>query len=119
MKAPREYGRREVRAGPAGAATSAAQPAGSVAPAAARVTIKSLKYSQDTIQITKGETVECVNDDLTPHTVTSDTGGELNSGSLDVGTTLAPHIQSARYICVLLHIPSGDEGQRRRKIDGN
>jgi plastocyanin len=51
------------------------------------VTIKSLKYSPDTIQITKGETVEWVNNDLSPHTVTSDNGGEFNSGSMDVGAT--------------------------------
>ena len=64
-----------------------AQPAGNVAPAAVKVTIKSLKYSLNTIQIQAGETVEWVNDDLTPHTVTSDGGGELNSGSIDVGAT--------------------------------
>ena len=76
-----------AREAPAGAVASSAQPAGSVAPAAVKVTINSLKYSSDTIQITKGETVEWVNDDLTPHTVTSDSGGELNSGSIDVGAT--------------------------------
>ena len=64
-----------------------AQPAGSVAPAAIKVTIKSLKYLSDTTEIKTGETVEWVNDDLTPHTVTSDSGGELNSGSIDVGAT--------------------------------
>jgi plastocyanin len=72
---------------PAGAVTPAAQPAGSVAPAAVKVSIKSLKYSPNTIQITKGETVEWVNDDLTPHTVTSNSGGEFDSGSMDVGAT--------------------------------
>jgi len=75
-----------VREAPAAAAGPAAQPAGSVARAAVKVMIKSLKYSLDTIQITKGETVEWVNNDLTPHTVTSDSG-ELNSGSIDVGAT--------------------------------
>src|SRR5262245_26017795 len=76
-----------MREGPAAAVAPAAQPAGSVAPAAVKVTIKSLKYSLNTTQIQAGETVEWVNDDLTPHTVTSDGGGELNSGSIDVGTT--------------------------------
>jgi plastocyanin len=52
-----------------------------------KVTIESLKYSLDTIQITKGETVEWVNDDLTPHSVTSDRSGEFNSGSMHVGAT--------------------------------
>ena len=70
-----------VREAPAGAVTPAAQPAGT------KVTIKSLKYSPDTIQIKTGETVEWVNDDLTPHTVSSDSGGELDSGSMDVGAT--------------------------------
>jgi len=68
-------------------AVAPAQPAGSVVPAAVKVTINSLKYSSDTIQIRKGETVEWVNDDLTPHTVTSASGGELNSGPIDVGAT--------------------------------
>src|SRR5215831_3315779 len=75
---------REIRTA---AVAPAREPVGSVAPATVKVTIKSLKYSRDTIQIAKGETVEWVNDDLTPHTVTSDSGGELNSGSIDVGAT--------------------------------
>jgi plastocyanin len=65
----------------------AVQPAGSVAPAAAKVTIRLLKYSPETIQIRTDQTVEWVNNDLTPHTVTSNSGGELNSGSIDVGAT--------------------------------
>jgi len=77
---------KEVRAG-AAAVAPAVQPAGSVAPAAVKVTIRSLKYSQDTIQIKTGETVEWLNDDLTPHTVTSDSGEKFDSGSIDVGAT--------------------------------
>src|SRR5204863_7190994 len=46
----------------------AGQPTASVAPASARVTIQALKYSPETIEITKGETVEWDNQDLTPHT---------------------------------------------------
>jgi disulfide bond formation protein DsbB len=61
--------------------------AATMAPAAAKVTIKSVKYFPDTTQIKTGETIEWVNNDLTPHTVTSDSGGELNSGSIDVGAT--------------------------------
>jgi len=68
-----------------GAVASAVQPTGSVAPAATKVTIRLLKYSPDTIQIRAGETVEWTNSDLTPHTVTSEGGGELNSGSIDAG----------------------------------
>jgi plastocyanin len=68
-------------------APAAVETPGNVAPAAAKVTIESLKYSPDTTQISSGETVEWVNNDLTPHTVTSGGGSELNSGSIDVGTT--------------------------------
>jgi plastocyanin len=63
------------------------QPADSVAPAAAKVTIRLLKYSPDTIQIRTGETVEWTNNDLTPHTVTSQPAGDLNSGSIDAGAS--------------------------------
>jgi plastocyanin len=55
------------------------------AAAAARVTIRALKYSRQTIQIRTGETIEWANDDLTPHTVTSEGGDDLNSGSIDPG----------------------------------
>src|ERR1051325_4806272 len=71
----------------AGATALTAEPSCSVAPASAKVMIQSLKYSPNPLQITKGQTVEWVNDDLTPHTVTSDSGGELNSGSIDAGAT--------------------------------
>jgi plastocyanin len=63
--------------------STAAQPAISVAAASARVTIQALKYSPETIEITKGETVEWDNKDLTPHTVTSQSGGEFDSGSIE------------------------------------
>jgi plastocyanin len=59
------------------------QPAGSVARATARVTIQALKYSPETIEIRKGETLAWDNKDLTPHTVSSPNGGELNSGSIE------------------------------------
>jgi len=61
----------------------AAKPAASVAPAAARVTIAALEYSPERIQIRKGDTVEWDNNDLTPHTVTSENGSELDSGSIE------------------------------------
>jgi plastocyanin len=67
------------------AVAPAVQSAASVAPAATKVTIRLLKYSPDTIQIRAGETIEWTNNDLTPHTVTSEGGGELNSGSIDAG----------------------------------
>ena len=70
-----------------GEAAPSAQPSASVAPAAAQVTIKALKYSPETIEIKTGETVEWQNNDLTPHTVTSQNGSELNSGSIEVGAS--------------------------------
>lgn len=61
----------------------AAEAAGSVAAASVHITIQSLKYSPETIEITKGGTVEWDNKDLTPHTVTSQSGGEFDSGSIE------------------------------------
>jgi plastocyanin len=69
----------------AGAVAPSVQPTRNVAPAATKVTIRLLKYSPDTIQIRAGETVEWTNSDLTPHTVTTEGGGVLNSGSIDAG----------------------------------
>lgn len=67
----------------AGETARAASPGGSVAPASARVTVQDVKYSPETIEIRKGETIEWDNKDLTPHTVTSQEGGELNSDSIE------------------------------------
>jgi plastocyanin len=67
--------------------TPSAHAAGSVAPAAARVMIQGLKYSPETTEIKAGKTVAWENKDLTPHTVTSQGGNELNSGSIEVGTS--------------------------------
>jgi plastocyanin len=80
---------REFRNEPPPAATASenqpvAQPAGGVASAKAQITIEGLKYSPQTIEIRAGETVAWNNKDLAPHTVTSETGGELNSGSIEV-----------------------------------
>lgn len=66
---------------------SAAQPSSAAAAASARVTIELLKYSPATIEIGQGQTVEWANNDLAPHTVTSEDGGELNSGSVDAGAS--------------------------------
>ena len=60
------------------------QPAGSVVPAAT-VTIRLLKYSPDRIEIRTGETIEWANRDLTPHTITSQGAGDLDSGSINAG----------------------------------
>ncbi|HEY4281984.1 MAG TPA: cupredoxin family copper-binding protein [Chthoniobacterales bacterium] len=67
----------------AGETAPAAAPTGSVVSAAAQVTIQTLKYSPETIEIKKGETVEWANNDVAPHTVTSQRGGEFDSGSIE------------------------------------
>lgn len=65
------------------AVSPAAQPAGSAATATTRIAIQGVKYSPETIEIKKGETIAWDNKDMTPHTVTSQGGGELNSGSIE------------------------------------
>jgi plastocyanin len=54
---------------------------------ATRVTIQLMKFSPETIEIKTGQTVEWINDDLTPHTVTSQCVGDLNSGSIEPGAS--------------------------------
>jgi plastocyanin len=76
--------------------TAPAAPAATVAPPAQTqestasvvpVTIRLVKYSPETIEVKAGQTVEWVNNDLTPHTVTSQGTGDLNSGSIDAGAS--------------------------------
>ena len=52
-----------------------------------QVTIRLVKFSPATIEIKTGQTVEWTNDDLTPHTVTSQGAGDLSSGSIDAGAS--------------------------------
>jgi plastocyanin len=52
-----------------------------------QVTIRLVKFSPETIEVKTGQTVEWTNDDLTPHTVTSQGAGDLNSGSIDAGAS--------------------------------
>lgn len=51
------------------------------------VKIQLFKFLPETIEISIGQTIEWVNNDLTPHTVTSQGTGELNSGSIDAGAS--------------------------------
>ena len=83
--AGRELG--AATATPASTGAPASAPAQSNAAALRKVTIKLLKYSSETIEIRKGEAVEWANDDLTPHTVTSQGAGDLNSGSIEAGAS--------------------------------
>ena len=68
---------------PTGTSASSQQSAASTP----RVTIRLLKYFPDTIEIKTGDTVEWTNSDLTPHTVTSQGAGDLNSGSIEAGAS--------------------------------
>jgi plastocyanin len=52
-----------------------------------QVTIRLMKFSPETIEVRTGQTVEWANDDLTPHTVTSQGAGDLNSDSIDAGAS--------------------------------
>jgi plastocyanin len=52
-----------------------------------QIAIRLVKFSPETIEIKAGQTVEWTNDDLTPHTVTSQGAGDLNSGSIDAGAS--------------------------------
>jgi plastocyanin len=51
------------------------------------VIIRLVKFSPETIEVNIGQTVEWANNDLTPHTVTSQGTGDLNSGSIDAGAS--------------------------------
>jgi plastocyanin len=51
------------------------------------VTIRLIKFSPEIIEVKTGQTVEWANNDLTPHTVTSQGTGDLNSGSIDAGAS--------------------------------
>ena len=51
------------------------------------VTIRLVKFSPEKIEVRTGQTVEWANNDLTPHTVTSQGTGDLNSGSIDAGAS--------------------------------
>ena len=67
-----------------------------------RPPIQGLTFSPETIEIRKGETVEWENKDLTPHTVTSQGGSELNSGSLEAGASWShtfPQTGTFPYYC--------------------
>ena len=71
-----------------------------------QVTIRLVKFSPETIEIKTGQTVEWTNDDLTPHTVTSQGAGDLNSGSIDAGASWRHTFTQAGSFHVLLHLPS-------------
>lgn len=73
---------REFRSEPPPKQTAAAAQPRSAGVARTQVTIETLKYSPETIEIRKGDTVKWVNNDLAPHTVTQ-ASDIFNSGAID------------------------------------
>lgn len=69
------------------AAATTPAPTGQSTANVTRVTIQLMKFSPKTIEVKAGQTVEWTNDGLTPHTVTSQGAGGLNSGSIDAGAS--------------------------------
>lgn len=63
--------------------TPAMSPSSPAAPAAARVTIQMSKYSPDRIEIKAGQTVEWINNDVAPHTVTAQDNNAFDSGTIE------------------------------------
>ena len=66
------------------------------------VKIHLMKFSSETIEVETGQIVEWTNDDLTPHTVTSQGAGDLNSGSIDAGASWRHRFTQAgsfQYYC--------------------
>jgi amicyanin len=51
------------------------------------IDISNFKFIQPSISIKKGDTIIWTNKDSAPHTVTSDSGSELNSATLSTGQT--------------------------------
>jgi amicyanin len=59
------------------------------------VTIKNFAYSPANLTVSVGTVVTWTNEDVAPHTVTSDTGSELNSTNLAQGQTYSHTFSTA------------------------
>ena len=87
---------------PAPVAQTTTAPTHESTAAITHVTIRLFKFSPETIEVSIGQTVEWVNNDLTAHTVTSQGAGDLNSGSIDAGASWRhtfAHAGSFQYFC--------------------
>jgi plastocyanin len=76
---------------------------GSMAPAAASVTIKNMAFNPSSLSVTAGSTVTWMNSDTTIHTVTAD-DGSFNSGNIAVGATYSRVFSTAgtfSYHCTI------------------
>ena len=68
------------------------------------VRIADFAYGPDVLRVPAGETVSWINDDQEPHTVTSDAGGPLDSGSIPGGGTYRARFETAGtfdYVCTI------------------
>jgi plastocyanin len=59
------------------------------------VSIKGFAFNPSTLTVPVGTTVTWTNDDSTSHTVTSDSGSELSSGSISPGQTYSHTFNTA------------------------
>ncbi|MCX6711532.1 MAG: cupredoxin family copper-binding protein [Candidatus Woesearchaeota archaeon] len=62
-------------------------PGSSSGPQSYNVDIQNFAFSPSTMNIAKGDTITWTNYDSVPHTVTSDSGSELDSSSISPGQT--------------------------------
>ena len=79
----------------------AVQPSG---PQTYDVEIKNFAFSQSTLTIKKGDTVKWTNNDGASHTVVSDSGSEINSGTLAPGQSYSHTFNDAgtfAYHCAI------------------
>jgi amicyanin len=68
------------------------------------VTIKNFQYTPATLTVKVGTKVTFVNDDTTPHTATSASGGTINSGNLGNGqsyTVTFTKPGTYQYVCTI------------------
>lgn len=69
---------------------------------AGKITIANMAFSPSQITVNKGDTVTWTNNDSMAHTVTSDTGSELDSGDIQPGSTYSHTFNTAgsfQYHC--------------------
>jgi len=75
--------------------TALSQTATPLTPRTYNIEIKDFAFSPASLTINKGDTVIWTNKDSVPHPVTSDSGNELNSGTLSQGQTYSHTFSAA------------------------
>ena len=89
-----------VGSGPAGSGN--AKPSGGCPAGATLVSISNFAYDPDVLTVASGTTVCWTNNDMTPHTVTSDQEGVFDSGSTAAVPDFFVHVQRAGNLCLPL-----------------